>query len=133
MMRATLQATWDGILVTDEHGDVTGLQPKVRRDVAVASDVMARCEHRRILEHTGPASSTIRNAFLARVEEIYASSPAESLDVLELADGRVFERYSTDPARRAGGTSAASGAFATSPRAGAPKRRCATRAASSSC
>ena len=32
--------------------------------------------------------------FRARIEEIYESSPPESFDVLELADGRVFERSS---------------------------------------
>ena len=29
------------------------------------------------------------------MEEIYSESPGESLDLLELLDGRVFERYST--------------------------------------
>jgi PAS domain S-box-containing protein len=33
-------------------------------------------------------------SYLARVEEIYATSPPESLDVLWLADGRVYERFS---------------------------------------
>src|SRR5262249_52770328 len=32
--------------------------------------------------------------FRSRVEDIYASSPPESYDLLELADGRVFERHS---------------------------------------
>src|SRR6185369_2733363 len=32
--------------------------------------------------------------FLARVEDIYASSPPESFDLLQLADGRTFERFS---------------------------------------
>jgi signal transduction histidine kinase/ActR/RegA family two-component response regulator len=92
--RATLQATWDGILVTDEQGHVTDFNRKYVEMWRVPADVMDSMDHRRILEVTGQQFEDPQR-FLSRIEEIYAESPAESLDVLELADGRVFERYST--------------------------------------
>ena len=92
--RATLQATWDGILVTDEQGAVTDFNRKFVEMWRVPPEVMAAMEHRRILEHTGRQFDDPQR-FQSRIEEIYSESPGESLDVLELSDGRVFERYST--------------------------------------
>ncbi len=92
--RATLQATWDGILVTDAEGKVTDFNPSYVEMWRLPPDVMGRMDHRRILEHLGREFENSAQ-FAARVEEIYTESPAESLDVLELADGRVFEQYST--------------------------------------
>ena len=56
-------------------------------------EVMDTGEHARVLavcaqQFVDPAS------FLARLEQIYATSPDESVDLLSLADGRVFERFS---------------------------------------
>lgn len=31
--------------------------------------------------------------FVTRIDEIYSSMPLETYDLLELADGRVFERF----------------------------------------
>src|SRR5260370_7828261 len=50
-------------------------------------------EHRQILELCSRQFEHPRQ-FLARVEAIYASAPPESYDLLELADGRGFERFS---------------------------------------
>jgi signal transduction histidine kinase/ActR/RegA family two-component response regulator len=91
--RATLQATWDGILVTDESGRVTDFNRRYVEMWRMPSEIMDSLDHRRALEFTGHQFGDPPR-FLARIEEIYAQSPHESLDVLELADGRVFERYS---------------------------------------
>ena len=95
MLRATLEATWDGILVTDEHGQVTDFNRAVRRDVAhPPADVMDSTDHRRDLTNTSASSSMIAGSSLPG-SRTSTPSPDESLDILELADGRVFERYST--------------------------------------
>jgi signal transduction histidine kinase/CheY-like chemotaxis protein len=54
---------------------------------------MATGEHARALAVCA-RQFTDPEAYLARIEEIYASSPPESLDLLTLADGRVYERFS---------------------------------------
>ena len=51
--RATLQATWDGILVTDAQGKVTDFNHSYVELWRVPPDVMGSMDHRRILEHVG--------------------------------------------------------------------------------
>jgi two-component system CheB/CheR fusion protein len=93
MMRATLESTTDGIVVTDGSGKITGFNEKyvemwrMPRALLEAEAEGARRE---------AASQLFKDpqGFIARVHEIESSSLAESFDILELADGRVFERYS---------------------------------------
>ena len=90
---ATLQATWDGILVTDESGQVAAFNPQFVEMWRVPSDMASAADAVRIQEHV-TAQLADRRAYLERMAEIHATTPAESHGVLELADGRVFERFS---------------------------------------
>ncbi len=92
-MRATLESTTDGILVTDGAGKVTGFNERFVTIWRMPREVMETRQHRRLLENTSQYFPDSRQ-FLARVDDIYATSPPESYDLLELADGRVFERFS---------------------------------------
>ncbi len=92
MMRATLESTTDGILVTDANRMVTDFNEKYAQMWELPREVV-ESGHRRLLE-TICRRFDDPGQFLARVEHIYASSPRESFDLLELADGRVFERFS---------------------------------------
>ena len=94
MLRATLESTTDGILVTDEHGTVTDFN---ERYVAMWR-IPPRSWHRGT---AGGCCASCRSScvepgrFAARIE--IDAPPREPVDVLELADGRVFERYSRRP------------------------------------
>jgi PAS domain S-box-containing protein len=93
MMQATLESTFDGILVTDGNRRVTGFNEKYLTMWRLPRELMDSGEHSRIFAVCAQQSvDPVR--YLARVEEIYATSPPESLDLLSLADGRVFERFS---------------------------------------
>ena len=91
LMGATLEATWDGILVTDEAGRPTAFNEpfaemwRLPRDIASAMD--------RIQTHVA-GQLVDRQAYLDRIARILATAPPESHDALELADGRVFEGFS---------------------------------------
>ena len=93
MMRATLESTTDGILVTDGGGTVTGFNQKFVEMWRMPREILDSTEHQRLLEfNSREFEDPVR--FLATVRDIYGSSPPESHDLLELADGRVFERFS---------------------------------------
>jgi two-component system CheB/CheR fusion protein len=93
MMRATLESTTDAIIVTDDESCVTGFNQKYVDLWHVPSMMVDRSDHGTILEHCSRCFVDAA-AYLARVREIYATSPPESFDLLELADGRVIERFS---------------------------------------
>ena len=93
MMRATLESTSDGILVTDDSGNVTDFNENYVAMWQMSRHVLDLKDSGRVRE---AAAKQFRDPqqFLARIQEIEASSLPESFDVLEFVDGRVFERYS---------------------------------------
>lgn len=93
LMQATLESTTDAILATDQEGRITCHNARFLEMWEIPAAVVNRGDHRQVLDLTAHAFSD-RDAFRARVEEIYATSPAESYDVLEPSDGRVIERFS---------------------------------------
>ena len=93
MMRATLESTTDGILVTNATGAVTEFNQNYGAMWRVTAEVMETKDHRQLLEITSRQLKEPEK-FLTRIQEIYAFSPPETFDLLELADGRLFERFS---------------------------------------
>ena len=93
MMRATLEATTDGILVTDADRRVTGYNQRYAQMWRIPRECLDDPEHRRMLDASARALAD-PGQFLRRVEEIFDASPPESFDLLELADGRSIERFS---------------------------------------
>ncbi len=92
IMRATLESTTDAILVTDERLKVTNFNQKFidmwkipREDLegGTVSEVQKRSSQ----NFADPQQ------FVTRVNQIVATSQ-DSFDLLELEDGRIFERYS---------------------------------------
>jgi diguanylate cyclase (GGDEF)-like protein/PAS domain S-box-containing protein len=100
LLRATLESTADGILVVDLRGNIVSFNQKFAELWKIPGEVLAAGDDKRALEH---ASRQLKHPaeFLAKVEELYAEPEATSSDIIEFADGRVFERYS-QPQRVAG-------------------------------
>jgi two-component system CheB/CheR fusion protein len=93
LMRATLESTTDGILVTDDSGRVTDFNENYATMWQIPREMIdLRDSHK--LRAIASRQFPEPEKFLARIEEIDASALPESFDVLEFADGRVFERYS---------------------------------------
>jgi PAS domain S-box-containing protein len=93
LIRATLESTTNGILVTDATGRVTSVNENFARMWNLERAQVAQESHDDLLRATSlrfddPA------AFLANIDEVYRDAPPESFHVLELADGRTIERFS---------------------------------------
>ncbi len=93
MMRATLEATTDGILVTNEPGEVTDFNVNFTQMWRLPSTIVVATAHRQVLNFLAQ-QLTEPARFLATLQEIAFSAPPESFHILECADGRVLERYS---------------------------------------
>jgi PAS domain S-box-containing protein len=93
LTRATLEATTDGLLVTDAAGHVTDCNERFLEMWQIPKATTERRKHRELLEE--PAKKFREpEAFFARIQEIYTSWPPETFDTLEFLDGRVYERFS---------------------------------------
>jgi PAS domain S-box-containing protein len=92
IMRATLDSTTDAILVTDEKGKITDFNEKYIDTWKIPREVLERGMAREVRELASQNFADPQR-FIARIEEI-AASCQESFDLLELKDGRIFERCS---------------------------------------
>ncbi|WP_437302994.1 ATP-binding response regulator [Sorangium sp. So ce388] len=93
MTRATLESTTDGILVVDPAGNVADFNEKLVLLWRLPREALESRQHQPVLELIS-RHFTDPGRFLARVDEIQRTGLRESHDLLELADGRVFERFS---------------------------------------
>ncbi|MGZ8261069.1 MAG: GAF domain-containing protein, partial [Caldimonas sp.] len=92
VMKATLESTADGILVTDVAGRVTAFNQKFLEIWYLPQDLVATGVH-------GDLVRKVSNLLLdpeavaERIASVYGTSET-TLDTLQLRDGRWFERYS---------------------------------------
>ena len=94
ILRATIESTADGILVTDEEGHVLRFNERYLQMWQIhLPEIIDTRQHRHLLKFYCKYLADPQ-AFLDRIKEIYATWPRESYDLLELADGRVCERFS---------------------------------------
>ncbi len=93
LLEATLDSTADGILVVDGENNITSFNRRFVELWRIPDDVLESRDDSRALafvldQLADPA------AFIAKIEELYASPASESYDTLDFKDGRVFERVS---------------------------------------
>ncbi len=91
LLQATLDSTADGILVVDLEGRIVAVNRKFVLMWGIRDEVLIGRETRLALAHVREQLER-PEAFLARLRELYAQPELESHDILELKDGRVFER-----------------------------------------
>ena len=93
MMHATLESTTDAILVTDEANYVREFNEKYVKFWGIPPHMMISAHASELWNYISPQLKDPAG-YLARVHEIIASAAPETFDVLQLQDGRVFERNS---------------------------------------
>ena len=93
IMHATLESTTDAILVTDEANYVGEFNEKYLNFWGIPPHMMISAHASELWNYTSPQLKDPAG-YLARIHEIIASSSPETFDLLELKDGRFFERNS---------------------------------------
>ncbi len=93
LLEAALESVGEGLLVVDRNGRIARYNQRFIEMWGVSPALLATADDRAVIAY---AKSKLAdpNAFVERVEALYARPDAEDMDVLELADGRTFERYS---------------------------------------
>lgn len=92
-LRATLDSTADGILVTDMEGGIRGYNRRFAEMWSLPEDLLTRRDDRAVFEWMG---SRVQDAegYAERFTRIQDSPLLEAEDRLVLADGRVLQRVS---------------------------------------
>jgi PAS domain S-box-containing protein len=92
LLDATLESTADGILVVDGEGKIEKFNRKFVQMWRIPESILASKDVDRALAF---ALDQLKDpeVFLKKVRGLYNLPEAESYDVLEFKDGRVFERY----------------------------------------
>src|SRR5262249_28682598 len=93
LLRNTLEATADGILVIDRSGNVTSYNKRFLSLWNIPDEIVATGSDQAMIRYVLDQLEDPEH-FLASIEALYANPERESLDILRFKDGRVFERYS---------------------------------------
>jgi len=93
LLLGTLNSTADGILVVDDKGRIASYNRKFLELWKIPEEVAASGDDNLALS-TAIGYLKDPEAFMKKVRELYSEKEAESFDVLEFKDGRVFERHS---------------------------------------
>jgi len=102
ILNATLESTADGILAVQSDGQVLGYNTKFATMWGIPTAVM---ERRDVREITAFSLRQVKHAeqFLQHIDGLHGDHDDGSFDVIELTDGRIFER-SGQPQKIAGQT-----------------------------
>jgi PAS domain-containing protein len=90
-LRATLESTADGILVVDLDGKILSFNQKLADMWEIPAEIFASGDDQRAI-NAALEKLVYPEDFLTKVIELYRHPEESSYDVLELKDGRIFER-----------------------------------------
>ncbi|WP_228056997.1 EAL domain-containing protein [Tychonema sp. LEGE 07203] len=93
LLQATIESTADGILAVDGQGKVVSFNRKFAKMWQLPDFLLNSRDSNQILGF-GINQLKYPEIFLNRVKELSDRPAAESYDIIEFKDGRIFERYS---------------------------------------
>lgn len=93
LLNASLESTADGIFVVDRQGTITSYNQNFVNMWNIPRDMMETREYQTIIKYF-LAQIKEPDGFLANMKDLLKHLSRESYDMIELTDGRIFERYS---------------------------------------
>jgi diguanylate cyclase (GGDEF)-like protein/PAS domain S-box-containing protein len=93
LLNATIESTTDGILVVDKGGKILSFNTKFTEMWHLPRTIVESRDDEKVLAFVLDQLKDTES-FIKKVRSLYAEPDAESYDILEFNDGRVFERYS---------------------------------------
>ncbi|QRN95123.1 PAS domain S-box protein [Archangium violaceum] len=93
LLRATLDSTADGVLVTDRHQRITAFNQKFQDLWRIPDAPLDTRDGKQLLAALLPKVQHPEQ-YATRVRELYATPELEGFDTVELRDGHILERYS---------------------------------------
>lgn len=96
-LRATLEATADGILLIDREGCIVNMNQRFSQMWGLPDDLLVKHDDQKIFDFMASVFNDA-DAYRQSLAAINADAENETFDTLYLADGRIFERKSR-PAR----------------------------------
>jgi two-component system cell cycle sensor histidine kinase/response regulator CckA len=93
LLSATIESTVDGIMAVDPHGEISACNRRFAEMWGIADDVLACGDSNTVLlSLLGQVRDSAK--FFQQVTDLYWQPEQESYDLVELMDGRCFERIS---------------------------------------
>jgi diguanylate cyclase (GGDEF)-like protein/PAS domain S-box-containing protein len=94
LLQSSLESTADGLLIVDLAGNVVLFNQRFAQMWQIPQDILETGDDTKLLAYI---TNQLKDpqAFIQKVQELYAQTEVESYDLLEFKDGRVFERFST--------------------------------------
>lgn len=93
LLSASLESTADGILIVDTQGKIARWNQKFAEMWNIPKEVLLGRDDDKAINYI-LAQLADPESFAVRVRELYEQPELSSLDLIEFADGRFFERYS---------------------------------------
>jgi PAS domain S-box-containing protein len=91
-LRATLEATADGILVTDLRGSISNINHRFARIWQLPEALLNQHDDQQIFAFI-ESQLQQPESYHQRLDELFAAPTTDGFDTLTLTDGRVIERY----------------------------------------
>jgi len=93
LLSATIESTLDGIMAVDPHGEIVACNRRFVEMWGIGHEALASGDSNKLLlSLLGQVRDPVQ--FFEKVTELYWQPELESYDLVELTDGRCFERFS---------------------------------------
>jgi two-component system sensor histidine kinase/response regulator len=93
LLAATLESTADGLLVVDRDGHIVRFNKRFVDLWQLPAEIVASRDDQQAIAAVLPQLAD-PDAFVRKIRDVYADPRGESIDMVELKDGRVYERFS---------------------------------------